>query len=207
MNQSLVRFYRFVRRSLIFRSRVILGLSVIPLAMSFSAPLWNIHMLAPQYPQGLDLRIFAHTIEGDIEEVNTLNHYIGMRRIDRVALTDLDWIPFAIGALVLFTLRVASIGNVRSLIDLAVLFLYFSVFSLGRFAYTLYVFGHDLDPMAPFTVEPFTPAIFGSKQIANFTTTSLPGAGSAWIGVFAAILFGVLVWNLLAFRRGSNATR
>lgn len=201
MSDLLDRFYRNLGRPIEFRSRILLGLLVVPLALAFSAPLWKIHMVAPQYPNGLDLHIFAHTVAGDIQEINTLNHYIGMARIDRAALSELDWIPFAIGALVLLTLRVAAIGDRRSLVDLVVLFVYFSVFSMFRFAYKLYVYGHNLDPMAPFEVEPFTPAILGSKQIANFTTWSYPQAGSLWIGLFGLGLLVVLVWNLAALRR------
>ena len=108
------------------------------------------HLVAPQYPGGLDLEIYAYTVEGDLDEINTLNHYIGMSRIDRTTLSDLDWIPFALGALILLALRVAAVGDVRSLIDLLVISSYFGVFSLARFYYRLYVFGHNLDDRAPF---------------------------------------------------------
>lgn len=198
MSSALDRFYRHLSGPLIFRSRVLLGLLVIPLALTFCAPLWNIHLVAPQYPQGLDLDIYAHTVEGDINEVNTLNHYIGMARIDRASLTDLDWIPFALGLLIVLTLRVASIGDNRSLVDLSVLFLYFSLFSLGRFYFKMYVFGHNLDPEAPFEVEPFTPAVFGTRQIANFTTSAWPRLGSVWIGIYGIGLVAMLLWNLRA---------
>jgi hypothetical protein len=196
MHSALERFYRNLARPLHFPSRLLLGLLVLPLAAAFMAPLWNIHMVAPQYPQGLDLDIYAYTVEGDIDEVNTLNHYIGMARIDRAALTDLDWIPFALGTLIVLTLRVASIGDKRSLVDLSVLFLYFSLFSLGRFYLKLYVFGHNLDPAAPFDVEPFTPAVFGTKQIANFTTSAFPRWGSVWVGVYGLGILAALGWNL-----------
>jgi hypothetical protein len=124
-----------------------------------------------------------------------------MARIDRASLSDLDWIPFAFGALVLLTLRVAAVGDVRSLIDLLVLSGYFGVFSLGRFYYRLYVFGHNLDPRAPFEVEAFTPPIFGTEQIANFTTTSLPGGATLLVGVFVLGLFAVVAWNLAGSMR------
>ena len=63
-------------------------------------------MLAPQYPQGLTLDIYAHKVEGgrngaDIQEINTLNHYIGMKHLDRAQLSDLDWLPFGFGVLAL----------------------------------------------------------------------------------------------------------
>jgi hypothetical protein len=189
------RFYRRLPRPLLGRSRLVMALLVVPLVLSFFFPLWRIGMVAPQYPEGLALEIYSHTVEGDIQEVNTLNHYIGMAPIDRESLSDLDWIPFALGVLILLTLRVAAIGNFGHLIDLFVLFVYFSAFSMARFAYKMYVFGHNLDPRAPFKMEPFTPPILGSKQVANFVATSMPGAASALIFVFGIGLIGVLVWN------------
>jgi hypothetical protein len=167
-------------------------------------------MKAPQYPKGLEMEIYAHKVEGghggrDIAEINTLNHYIGMRKIDRAALTDLDWIPFALGVLVILTLRCAAIGNVRALLDLVVITGYFSAFALIRFVYKLYVYGHDLDPAAPLKIEPFTPAIFGTKQIANFETRSYPQGGSFLIGAFAVGLFAVTAWHLVAGRRAALA--
>lgn len=189
-------FDRILDGPLITRSRLVLALLVVPLLLSLTAPLWVMHFSAPQYPKGLALQIFAHTVTGDVHEINTLNHYIGMAHIDRASLSDLDWIPFGIGALMLLCLRVAAIGDVRSLVDLTVLFLYFSAFSFARFVYKLYVFGHDLDPKAAITVDPFMPGVIGTKQIANFTTTSLPAGGSIWLLVFGLGLAGVLVWNL-----------
>ena len=206
MQLLLEKFFRFVQEPVRMRARVVLVALVVPLALAFTAPLWNISMKAPQYPQGLSLDIYAHKVEGgrdgqDIQEINTLNHYIGMAPINRAALSDLDWIPFALGVLFILTLRVAAIGDVRSLIDLAVVTCYFSAFSLGRFVYKLYVLGHDLDPKAPVTVEPFMPAVFGTKQIANFTVTSLPRAATVYLAIFALGVAAVTVWHLVVGRR------
>jgi len=205
MREKFQRFYHCLAQPLQFRSRILLAVLAIPLALVFSAPLWTLSMQAPQYPEGLHLHIYAHTVTGDVAEVNTLNHYIGMQAINRATLSDLDWIPFAVGVLILLLLRVAAIGDLRSLCDVLVLFLYFSAFSMARFAYRLYVFGHNLDPSAPFEVEPFTPAIFGTQQVANFTITSLPAGGSMWIGLFAIGLLSAVVWNFAASWRENPA--
>ena len=143
MRDALEKFYRFVEEPIRLGSRPILVLLVLPLILAFTAPLWNISMKAPQYPQGLSLDIYAHKVEGgnagnDIQEINTLNHYTGMAPLNRAALADLDWIPFALGVLFILTLRVAAVGYVRALIDLSVMTLYFSLFSLARFVYNLY---------------------------------------------------------------------
>jgi hypothetical protein len=205
IKQQLDGFYKHLDRPLSGWGRLALLALLIPLALALTQPLWKISMKAPQYPNGLWMEIYAHKVVGGnhgqhINEINTLNHYIGMHKIDRSELPDLDWMPFAIGLLGLLALRCAVIGNIRSLVDLCVLTLYVTLFAFGRFVYTLHVYGHQLDPTAPLKVEPFTPAIFGTKQIANFSTTSMPQLGSLLVGVFVTGVLGVLVWHLVAGR-------
>jgi len=194
------RFEEFLDEPIRFRSRILLVLLVIPLALSFTRPLWRISMEAPQYPQGLYLDVYAYKLDGgheghDIQEINELNHYIGMRRIARTEFADLDWIPFALGLLAILTLRAAAIGKVRSLIDLGVLTAYVGAFSVARFVYKLYVFGHDLDPHAPVDIKPFMPVVLGTKQVANFTTHSWPGVGTLCMSVFAVGVILVAGWH------------
>ena len=205
MSDAINRFYRQLGLPIQLWSRWVLGLAVIPLLVSFAFPLWNIRMLAPQYPNGLQLDIYAHTIVGgnqgnDLNEINTLNHYIGMRKLERADFTDLDWIPFAIGALALLALRVAAIGDVRSLIDLSALTVYFLGFSAARFAFQLYTYGHQLDPSAPIDMPPFMPPFFGTRQIANFTTSSYPRGATFLLGLFALLVCGLALWH--AWRAG-----
>ena len=195
------RLEQFLNEPLRFRSRILLALLVIPLALSFVKPLWRISMEAPQYPQGLYVDIYNYKLTGghddhDIVEINELNHYIGMRNIDRAELSDLDWIPFALGLLAILTLRVAAIGNVRNLVDLFVMTMYVSGFALLRFVYKLYLFGHDLDPHAAVRIDPFMPAVLGTKQIANFTTHSWPRWGTLFMTVFVAGVLAVMAWHL-----------
>jgi hypothetical protein len=206
MQLYLDRFYEFLGRPLRKELRPVLALLVLPLALALTQPLWRISMEAAQYPAGLYMDVYAYKVEGGnggqhLQEINTLNHYIGMRKLDAAAFVDTAWIPFALGLLGLFTLRVAAIGHVRALVDLAVLTTYVSLFAFGRFVYMLYTFGHQLDPQAPVRVQPFMPAVVGSKQIANFTTHSYPQLGSALLGVFVLGLFIVLALQLRAGRR------
>jgi copper chaperone NosL len=201
LQPRLEKFYAFLDTPMRLWSRVILAALVLPMALSFTQPLWRISMFAPQYPHGLMMDIFSYKLDGghqghDIDEINELNHYIGMMKIDRAQMSDLDWIPFAFGFLILVTLRAAAIGNVRSLIDLSVLICYVSLFALARFVYKLYAFGHYLDPHAPVHIQPFMPVILGTKQVANFTTHSYPMLGSALIGAFAAGTVLITVWHL-----------
>lgn len=205
MRAPFTAFYEFLGRPILPLARVVLVALIVPLVLSFAMPLWNISMRAPQYPNGLSLDIYLYKLEGghdgqDIAEINTLNHYIGMAAIDREQLSDLGWLPFAIGFLAIVTLRCAVIGDVRILVDLLVLAGYVSLFSLGRFVYRLYLLGHNLDPRAPMHVEGFTPAIFGTKQVANFTITSLPRGATVMIGAFVAGVAVVTLWHLVRGR-------
>jgi copper chaperone NosL len=62
-------------------------------------PMWQIQLEAPQYPEGLVLRLHANKIGGDVDIINGLNHYIGMAtlhtenflslRYCRISLADL----------------------------------------------------------------------------------------------------------------------
>jgi copper chaperone NosL len=199
-------FYDFLGRPLDKRLRPLLAVLVVPLLFALSQPLWRISMEAAQYPAGLYMDVYAYKVEGGnegqhLQEINTLNHYIGMRKLDAAAFVDTAWIPFALGALAIFALRVAAIGSVRGLVDLAVMTAYVSLFAFGRFVYMLYTFGHHLDPQAPVKVAPFMPAVVGSKQIANFTTHSLPQLGSLLLGIFVVGLFLLLALQLRAGRR------
>lgn len=212
MPLMLDQFYDFLNRRLITGARPLLALLVIPLALSFSAPLWRISMVAPQYPTGLYLDVYAYKLDAgheghDITEINTLNHYIGMHRIDTAAAADLDWIPFALGALGLITLRAAAIGNVRDLIDLLVVTGYVSLFAFSRFVYRLWLFGHDLDPHAPVKVKPFMPVVLGHKTVANFETFSYPQAGSYGLAVFVVAVAGLVAYHLVVGRRRAVAGR
>ncbi|QQR90346.1 MAG: hypothetical protein IPJ88_00920 [Myxococcales bacterium] len=206
MKHPVNKFYQYLDQPLILHARwILIVLSLLMLA-SFAFPLWKIRLEAPQYPDGLWMEIYAYTVKGGnddqhISEINTLNHYIGMHPIDRTALSDLGWLPFAFGLLILWGLRVAVVGTVRSLLDLSAMTVYIGLFSFGRFVYKLYSFGHDLAPDAPVTVEPFTPAIIGSKQIANFTTYSYPELGSAFLGTFAVGVIILAILHLIVGRK------
>jgi hypothetical protein len=200
MTRWLQAFYRQLGDPLLPRTRIALALAVIPLALATTQKLWTIHFVAPQYPKGLALHVYPYTIQGgnegiDLSEINTLNHYVGMKKLDPADFADLDFLPFAMGILAVLALRVAVIGDVRALLDLAVLTGYFGLFSLGRFVFMLYNYGHDLDPQAPIRLAAFMPPILGSKQMANFTVESWPALGTGLMGVYAAVVLGFALWH------------
>jgi hypothetical protein len=135
----------------------------------------------------------------DLREINSLNHYIGMRPLLESDFSEFAWLPLVIGLLIILALRAMVLGKMSSLVDVFVLFTYFGLFSMWSFYHRLYMYGHNLDPTAAIKVQPFTPPFFGSKQIANFTVHSFPDVGSYALMAFAVLL---LIAILLSARRG-----
>jgi copper chaperone NosL len=177
-------------------------LAAVLMAVVTALPLWNLTMFAPQYPDGLRLDIYSHTLVGgnhgqDIKEINVLNHYIGMRDLTVEDFTEFKWMPFAMGGIALLFVRAVVFGTVKELVDAVVVFVYFGGFSLWSFVYKLYRYGHDLAPNAAVKVAGFTPPVFGHEKIANFDIYSFPKAGTyLMLGVVVLLLTGFgMAWR------------
>ena len=153
MHEFLRREIHFLRRPLNLTSRLLMIVAAGFVVAAVFLPLWKIHLVAPQYREGLSLHIYSYQLVGgnrgqDLVEINGLNHYIGMKPLQQADLVEMTWLPFVFGIFALLSLRAAVIGRMASLIDLGVLFLYFGAFSMGNFYYRLYSYGHHLDPRA-----------------------------------------------------------
>ena len=187
------RSTRFLAAPLDLGPRGLVVVAALLLLPSYLFPLWKLTMFAPQYPDGLRLSIYSYKLVGgnggqDIKEINVLNHYIGMRDLAAADFTEFKWIPFVVGALGLLFLRCALIGNISTLVDVFVLYVYFGLFSLWSFGYKLYTYGHSLATTAAVRVPPFMPPLFGHKKLANFEVYSYPGIGSYALAACALFL-------------------
>jgi hypothetical protein len=203
----------FFEQPLTLKSRILILVAVLVLIPSFFFPLWNMSFYSNQYTDGLVLRIYSYQLEGgktanrdDLREINSLNHYIGMRPLLESDFSEFTWVPLVVGLLMILALRAMVLGKMSNLVDVFVLFTYFGLFSLWSFYHRLYMYGHNLDPTASIKVQPFTPPVFGSKQIANFMVNSYPGPASYALFAFAGLL---LVSILLSarFKRGKGDER
>jgi copper chaperone NosL len=188
-------------------ARALLVVAALLVGGAAAFPLWNLTMFAPQYPHGLTLDIYAYRLEGgnggqDLEEINVLNHYIGMRALAPEGFTEFRWMPYALGALAAALLASAAVGKLRFLAATLLGFVAFGGVSLWSFATKLYSYGHDLDPGAPVRVDPFMPPVFGGQQIANFEVYSYPMLGSYAFTAVGAALVLALVLTARAGRRG-----
>lgn len=197
---------RFLDLPLDLRPRAFLVLAFVLLIPSYLFPLWTLTMFAPQYPDGLRMRIYSWRLEGgnkgqDVNEINVLNHYIGMKDIETKDFTEFKWIPFVVGGLGLLILRASVLGKMAHAVDLLVLYVYFGAFSLWSFGYKLWWYGHNLAPTASVKVPPFMPPLFGFKQLANFGVYSYPGPGSYALGLAALSLAAAVFF---AWREGRS---
>lgn len=201
MSDFLNKETAFFDLPLTLKSRVLILVAVVVLLPSFFFPLWNMSFYSNQYPDGLVLHIYSYQLEGgktpsrdDLREINSLNHYIGMRPLLESDFSEFTWVPLVVGLLMILALRAMVLGKMSNLVDVFVLFTYFGLFSMWSFYHRLYMYGHNLDPTASIKVEPFTPPFFGSKQIANFIVNSFPGVGS-----YAFFGFGILLLLAIFF--------
>jgi copper chaperone NosL len=199
VSSLLRREFRFLHKPLNFGSRLLLLAAAATIAVSVFFPLWKMHLVAPQYSDGLDLYIYCYKIEGGgfngqhLKEINNLNHYIGMKAIEQADFLEMRWMPFVFGLIILMTLRSVVFGEMSNVVDLFAVYSYFGTFSIGSFWYRLYQYGHELDPHAPMHIKPFTPLLIGVKQIANFREHSFPQA-AAYLLVLSVVLIVLAGW-------------
>jgi hypothetical protein len=205
MKKQQAAFIDFFAQPLSRAAKVLLICAIVPVFFAFMFPLWNMSFKSNQYPNPLRMSIYANHLQGqktadrdDLREINSLNHYIGMRPILESDFAEFTWLPFVIGAFMLLILRALVFGRIRDLVDICVLFVYFGLFSAWDFYNKLYNYGHVLSPDAPIKVQGFTPPIFGTEKIANFWVSSFPAGGSFALFAMAGLLvlaLAVAVWR------------
>jgi copper chaperone NosL len=172
-------------------TRIAVAAASLLLLAAYLTPLWRIELVAPQYPEGLGLRIWVSQVTGlkpnDLNSINGLNHYIGMRAIEPDTIPELVLMPKLLGAAVVAGLLVALIGRRGPLYLLSVVVAAGSVAGLYDFYQWGWDYGHHLDPHAAIKVPgmSYEPPLIGSKQLLNFHATSWPDVGG-WI-VIAAV--------------------
>lgn len=174
--------------------RLLLMLSAVLLAASIFLPLWKIEIWAPQYPEGLAMRIGASEITGNVDQINILNHYIGMKKIVPAEIPELRVLPWVLGVLAALGAGAALLGRRR--VALAWLLIFATAGAVGFFDFFLwgYDYGHNLSPEAPIKVPGLTyqPPLVGHKLILNIHSYSLPDWGSyLLLAAIAAAAFGI----------------
>ncbi len=187
-------------------SRLLVAFAALLMCSAFALPLWRISLIAPQYPEGLGMLIRISDVtgakEGDLQSINGLNHYIGMKVIQPDAIPELRFMPWILGALILSALLVALLGNRKVFIGWSVVFAATLGAGLADYWKWGYDYGHDLNPDAIIKIEGMTyqPPLIGSKQLLNFVATSWPASGG-WLLVIASLIVAAALFMAAAPKR------
>ncbi|PJA97567.1 MAG: hypothetical protein CO129_00580 [Ignavibacteriales bacterium CG_4_9_14_3_um_filter_34_10] len=170
-------------------SKLLMIFSAIILLSLMFVPIWNIDLNAPQYPEGIGLRIWISEITGknefDLHNINKLNHYIGMKTIEPDDIPELKIMPYIVWGLIILGLISALIKKRTFVLSWIIILLIILSIGLYDFYMWEYDYGHDLDKHAPIKVPGmvYQPPLIGTKQLLNMETTSSPAAGSYLIGL------------------------
>ncbi|EKN68158.1 hypothetical protein P9E76_18310 [Schinkia azotoformans] len=179
-----------MKNALSMPSVISLCIAGILLALSIFFSWWGMKFYAPQYPEGLDIIVYPYKLAGEIDIVNGLNHYIGMKNFSEEDFPELQYLPYIIGGMALLAFIVALVrrkGLLYVLIGLFVAGGAIGIYDINRW---LKDYGTNLDPKAPIEVEPFVPPVVGENTIANFVTDSYFSYGSFILGAaFLCVLF------------------
>jgi copper chaperone NosL len=162
---------------------------------SFLSPIWSITLEAPQYPTGVTMYIWINKISGSepgtIQNINILNHYVGMKMIEPDSIPELKYFPKVIIGMALLGVLFGFINNKKLWIVWGVIIIILGVLGIYDFYLWEYDYGHNLADDAPIKVpgQSYQPPVFGSKMLLNFNAISYPHYGSIFIGLSLALSF------------------
>ncbi len=187
------RFRRaFLKLSVMQKSkapRIWMTIAILSLIGVFLFPLWQITLEAAQFPGGLRMDIWINKISGSskniIQNVNILNHYIGMQYIEPDSIKELKYFPYVNIGLIALGILAFIINKKWAYLVWAILLAVLGALGIYDFYLWLYDYGNNLDPMAPIKIPgmSFMPPLFGEKDLLNFYVKSYPGWGGILLGL------------------------
>lgn len=186
---------------------LLLALAGVAFFASLFFPIWHIQLEAPQYPEGMGMYIWPRTIVGenphDLDVINELNHYIGMKKIIPESIPELRFIM----PLILFFGIASLFAAIRPrILPTAILLVGLSgagAVGLADFWRWEYDYGHNLDPMAAIKIPgvSYQPPLIGEARLLNFLSISWPAAGGCLL-FSAGLLIAVSLALLAAEKKG-----
>lgn len=176
---------------------IIMLLAAFILFVSIFFPYWKLTLFAPQYPDGLQATMYVNRLSGDIQEIDGLNHYIGMKPMGEAAVLERTLSVIMIVGLVLVILGTVFVHSPFALF-LCIPAILYPLFFLGDLYFWMRTFGMNLDSNAPLSnaIEPFVPPLLGESKIAQFSTVA------SWeIGLYMSFAASILIIIGLYYHR------
>jgi hypothetical protein len=140
------------------RTRIFMLAAAVALPLMFAFPIWKITLEAPQYPKGLGMYIWVNKITGSepntLQNINIMNHYIGMKPIEPESIPELRFMRYIILALT----------------GLALLLVFLNKWQLNLVWVIMLGMAYQ-------------PPLIGKKQILNFLAISLPRLGALFLAL------------------------
>jgi len=180
------------------QSRILITLAAVMLVLLFFFPIWKITLIAPQYPGGISMYIWINKITGEtpgtLQNINILNHYVGMKFIEPDSIPELQYFQFVIAGMGILALLLAWFDRKPLYLAWVILFVILGALAIYDFYLWEYDYGHNLSPTAPIKVPgmAYQPPLFGKKTLLNFIAYSYPNWGSLFFGL--SVMFGFLAF-------------
>jgi len=190
-------------------ARLAVGLCSLALIAVLFFPMWRIELGAPQYPEGLVLLIYPDKLGGNVDIINGLNHYIGMKTLHTDDFYEFKILPYIVICFSILLLLVSVIGKKKLLNISFSLFVAFGIVAMIDFWKWEYNYGHNLNPEAAIVVPgmAYQPPLIGFKQLLNFQAYSIPGTGG-WLFIGTGIvLFLAVVSEWYAARKSTRSLK
>lgn len=179
---------------------ILMALAGLVMLVLYYLPLWQIILIAPQYPKGVKLFIYLNKLggpePGTLQNINILNHYVGMKPIIPESIPELTYLPWIVGAFIVLALITALVNKKWMYLTWVILMIIGMAAGLYDFYLWEYDYGHTLDPKAPMVFEgqAYQPPLIGKKKLLNFIAMSYPHWGgvsmivSLILGIFATLI-------------------
>lgn len=175
--------------------RLLIALASGLMIIAFFVPFWQIQMWAPQYPEWLHMKIWLHQITGDVDIINGLNHYIGMKYIKADMFPEFAIMPYILAGLIAIGFATAAVGRRWLVWTFLILLIAAGTAGLVDFYLWGYDYGHNLDPTAAIKVPGmvYQPPLIGTKELLNFIAYSAPDIGGIVLGISGVLVIVSLV--------------
>ncbi len=175
--------------------RIIFIIGALALLGTFLAPIWRITLEAPQYPNGVTMFIWINKLGGDepgtLQNINILNHYVGMKMIEPESIPELRYFPMVIIGMAVLGMISGLINNNKVWLTWGIILIIIGALGIYDFYLWEYDYGHNLADDAPIKVpgQAYQPPLIGSKMLLNFNAISYPYYGSIFIGISMVFSF------------------
>jgi copper chaperone NosL len=176
-------------------ARLLVILASLLMISAFFVPFWKIEMWAPQYPEWLHMKIWLYQITGDVDIINGLNHYIGMKHIHSDMFPEFSIMPWILAGLIAFGLLSGLLARKALVISFLILLVVAGIAGLTDFYLWGYDYGHNLDPNAAIKVPGmvYQPPLIGTKELLNFVAYSAPDWGAIALGI-SGVMVICAIW-------------